>query len=355
MKNSNPLKFSKSKTDRAGELLRHGSGSKEEQAMALEVLSNWRAAHSYPMHVFKKRLKRVSESIDTKAVSAQRLKRVSSIIKKLNRKYASRRPTMKLTQMQDIAGCRVVMSNIQLVWEVYNQYYQGVGDMKHVKVNTKDYITNPKKDGYRSLHLVYRYMSDKGKAVYNGLLVEVQIRSELQHIWATAVETVDFFTGQAIKSNEGEAEWRKFFKLVSAAFAIMEGCPAVPNTPKDKKELYLLVKKKEKELNVISKMSQWTDSVRFFDNFVNRKNFHFFLLELDTIQEKLSITAFSKRQEDKALKAYSTVEKKILGRKEYDVVLVGTDTLVELKRAYPNYFIDTKAFIKKLGEIINKY
>jgi len=41
-------------------------------------------------------------------------------------------------------------------------------------------------------------------------LIEIQIRSKLQHIWATAVETVGFFTGQAIKSNEGEKEWNDF-------------------------------------------------------------------------------------------------------------------------------------------------
>ena len=354
MKIIDPKEFSKSKTDSAGIILRNDEAPEEDKDYALEILSNWRAAHSYPMHIFKKRLKRVSEKIDKNALSAQRLKRVPSIIKKLNRKYGSNKATMKLTQMQDIAGCRVIMPNVQLAKKLYQDYYIK-GDLKHKKVNEKDYISNPKKDGYRSIHLIYRYNSDKGKKIYNGLLVEVQIRSKLQHIWATAVETVGFFTGQAIKSNEGEEEWKVFFKLMSSAFAKIEGCPTISDTPDDEKKLYLLIKEKEKELNVRTKMENWTKSIKLFDDLKNKKNIHFFLLELDTVLERLTISAYSKRQEDKAIKDYADAEKKIYGKKEYDVVLVGADTILDLKKAYPNYFLDTKEFIIYLNKIINKY
>ncbi|NOQ55933.1 MAG: (p)ppGpp synthetase [Nanohaloarchaea archaeon] len=354
MKIIDPIKFSKSKTDSAGITLCNDKKSEEDKDYALEILSNWRAAHSYPMHIFKKRLKRVSEKIDKNALSAQRLKRVPSIIKKLNRKYGDNKATMKLTQMQDIAGCRVVMSNVKLAKKLYHDYYIK-GDLKHKKVNEKNYISNPKKDGYRSIHLIYRYNSDKGKKIYNGLLVEVQIRSKLQHIWATAVETVDFFTGQAIKSNEGKEEWKVFFKLMSSAFAKIEGCPTISNTPDDEKELYLLIKEKEKELNIITKMENWTRSIKLFDDLKNKKNIHLFLLELDTILERLTISAYSKRQEEKAIKDYAIAEKKIYGKKEYDVVLVGADTITDLKKAYPNYFLDTKEFIIYLNKILNKY
>lgn len=354
MKQVDPRKYSKSKTDVAGVNLSNKKSSKEEQNKALEVLSNWRASHSYPMHVFKQRLKRVSEKLDKNALSAQRLKRVPSIIKKLHRKYNGRKATMKLTQMQDIAGCRAVMSDVELAKKLYYEYYIK-GDLKHKKVNEKDYITYPKKDGYRSIHLVYRYNSDKKrKNIYNELLVEIQIRSKLQHIWATAVETVGFFTGQAIKSNEGKEEWKQFFKLVSSAFARFEGCPLVPGTPNDEKELYSLIKEKERKLKVRTKMVGWTKSIKLFDDLKYKKNAHFFLLELDTIQEKLIVTSYSKRQEEKAIKDYANAEKKIYGRKEYDAVLVGADTS-DLKKAYPNYFLDTREFIKYLNKILDKY
>ncbi len=355
MKQRNPNAFSKSQTDTAGVILSRTNSTEDERNKALEILSNWRAAHNYPMHIFKKRIKRVSERIDKNALSAQRLKRIPSIIKKLHRKYEGNKATMKLTQMQDIAGCRVVMSNVELAKTLYQEYYLK-GDLKHKKVNEKNYITYPKKDGYRSIHLVYRYDSDKeNKTMYNGLLVEVQIRSKLQHIWATAVETVGFFTGQALKSNEGEEEWSLFFQLVSSAFARMENCPQIANTPTNEKELYSLIKEKEKTLNVRTKMNHWTNSIKLFDDVRNKKNADFFLLELDTIQEKLIITSYSKREEEKAIRDYANAEKKIFGRKEYDVVLVGADKSSDLKKAYPNYFLDTKEFIKYLEKILNKY
>jgi ppGpp synthetase/RelA/SpoT-type nucleotidyltranferase len=350
MEEINPKEFSKSKTDLAGDILRNSLSVEKDDA--LKILSNWRASHSYPMHIFKKRLKDVSEKIDKEALSAQRLKRVPSIIKKLNRKYGGNKPTMKLTQMQDIAGCRVIMSNVKLANKLYQKYYLK-GDLKHKRVNEKNYILNPKKDGYRSIHLVYRYFSDKDKKNFNGLLVEVQIRSKLQHLWATAVETVDFFTNQAIKSNEGRKDWVTFFRLVSSAFAQLEDCEIIPETPKDKEELYFLIRKKEKELQVKTKMKHWTDSLRQFDQLKNKTNARFFLLELDTIQEKLTITSYSKRNEQKAILDYAAAEKRIYGKKEYDVVLVGADTTQDLKKAYPNYFLDTKEFLKYLDRILD--
>ena len=317
--------YNKSKVDWAGNALSSKASSSEDREKALELLDNWRAIHKYPMHIFKKRLKNVSEKIDKKALVVQRLKRLPSIVKKLQRKYSGKEPTMKLSQMQDIAGCRAVLQNVELAKRVYQEGYIK-SDLKHKKINNKDYITYPKEDGYRSLHLIYRYQSDKEKKKYNGLLVEVQIRSKLQHLWATAIETVDLFTRQAIKSNEGQKEWMDFFKLVSSAFAIMENCPLVPGTPLNKKELYLQIKEKEEELQVIKVMSGWSRAIKVFESeFKKKDKWEFYLLELDITGEKLNITGYQKGDEKDAILDYSRAEKRNQEKKEYDVVLVGVD------------------------------
>ncbi|MBI2105400.1 RelA/SpoT domain-containing protein [Candidatus Woesearchaeota archaeon] len=351
-----PKGYSKSKIDWAGDILISDSSLFEDKNRALEILDNWRAIHRYPLHIFKNRLKRVSEKVDNKdALTVQRLKRLPSILKKLQRKYYGNEPTMKLSQMQDIAGCRVVVSNVELAKKLYKDGYIK-GDLKHKKVNEKDYISSPKDDGYRSIHLIYRYKSDKeGKKDYNGLLVEVQIRSKLQHLWATAIETVDFFTRQAIKSNEGQKEWMDFFRLVSSAFAIMENSPLVPNTPTDKEELYSQIKKREKELQVMKIMKGWTQAVRVFKQATKESSrWQFFLLELDIIGEKLTVSAYTKEEWDKAIQDYAKTEKRNEGKKEYDVVLVGADTTNDLEKAYPNYFVDTEEFLENLKKVLNK-
>ncbi len=54
------------------------------------------------------------------------------------------------------------------------------------------------------------------------MLIEVQLRTRLQHNWATAVETVGIFTGEALKSSQGNEDWQDFFRLVSTWFAHKE-------------------------------------------------------------------------------------------------------------------------------------
>src|SRR3989344_2497902 len=252
-------KYNKNELNKAGLILKDSNSSDEETAKATEILNNWRAIHGYPLHIFQMRLKNISKKCDKEALIAQRLKRATSIINKLNRKYEGRNPSMQLSQMRDIAGCRAIVKNVEIA----------------------------KKIGYRSLHIIYEYKSDKGKTDYNGLRVEVQIRSRLQHLWATAIETVDFFTRQAIKFNEGRPDWADFFKLVSSAFAISENCPVIQNTPPDKRELYLKIKEKEKELGVINRMAGWTSAMKFFNEEVKSKmkgKAKFFLLELDILR-----------------------------------------------------------------------
>ena len=350
-----PEGYSKKKVDWAGNILIDETSSEEDKNKAINILDNWRASHRYPMHIFKKRLKNVSEKMDKEAFVVQRLKRFPSIIKKLQRVYQGDKPTMKLSQMQDIAGCRVVMPTIKQARELYEKHYLK-GHIKHNQVNEKDYMLIPKKDGYRSIHLIYRYNSDKkGKQDYNGLLVEVQIRSKLQHLWATAIEIVDFFTKQAIKSNEGQKEWINFFRLVSSAFAIIEKTPTIPGTPKNKKELYKQIKAQEEELNVIGVMEGWAHAVKVFQEVTEKKpDLQFFLLELNVEEGRLNIRGYTKEQEKIAITDYDKAEKGNQGKKAYDVVLVGADTSKDLRKAYPNYFVDSKEFLVKLQQIINK-
>lgn len=355
MEFARPEGYSRKRVDWAGNVLINESSSKEDREQAINILDNWRASHRYPMHIFKKRLKNVSEKMNKDAFAVQRLKRFPSIVKKLKRVYQGDKPTMKLSQMQDISGCRAVMPTIKQARELYEKHYIK-GNIKHPLVNEKDYMMYPKDDGYRSIHLVYRYNSDKeGKQDYNGLLVEVQIRSKLQHLWATAIEIVDFFTKQAIKSNEGQKEWVDFFKLVSSAFAIKEETPIIPGTPRNKKELYLQIKNQEEKLKVIHIMEGWAHAIKVFEEMSEKKpEIRFFLLELDVGEGRLMLRGYSKDQEKKAIEDYNLAEKKNQDKKGYDVVLVGADTHQDLKKAYPNYFVDSEEFIEKLQKIINK-
>ncbi|MEO9230043.1 MAG: DUF6456 domain-containing protein [Devosia sp.] len=137
--------------------------------------------------------------MDPDILVAQRIKRMSSIEMKLQRF-----PTMTLSQMQDIGGCRAVVSDASTVNDLVDSYL--TSDLKHKLHTNDDYIISPKDTGYRGRHLIYRYYSDK-IATYNDLKIEMQFRSQFQHAWATAVEIVGTFTRQALKSSQGEENW----------------------------------------------------------------------------------------------------------------------------------------------------
>lgn len=340
------LKFTNSEINRAGDTLISESSELSEIDTAGDILSNWRSAHSFPLHTFAIRLKKLAAQVDIDTLVVRRLKRTPSILKKLKRDQTSK---MKMSRMQDVAGTRAVLGDIKKVEELLELYRKSRGT-KHKLHKFKDYIKEPKSDGYRSVHLVYRYYSDKN-AEYDGLSVEIQIRTKLQHFWATAVETVDHFTRQAIKSNEGEKDWMDFFRLVSSVFAIAENMPTVPNTPLEKKDLYVAVIYLAKKLDVVKKMNEWARIHKIIEGFEkeNPKKFDYYLLDLDLRTKELKINGFTKDQEEVANSEYSRREERMLrNREDKDIVLVSAETTKELRKAYPNYFLDTKEFIQAL-------
>ncbi len=344
--------YGKTKVDKAGHVLTNESSTEEEKEEALTILNNWRSSHGYPMNTFQARLRQMSKKVDNDSLVVQRLKRVPSIVKKLNR-YQTK--TMSLSQMQDIAGCRSVLSDVNKVRELTEVYRKSRG-LKHKRIREKDYIKNPKKDGYRSVHLIYKYKSDKINT-YDGLLIEIQIRSKIQHAWATAIEIVDLFTKQAIKSNEGEEEWKEFFKLVSSAFAKMEKQKEVKDTPTNNNELYTAIREKVEKLKIFSKMNNWSKALKVIEP--KLKEWKFFLLELDVSDEtnpELSIRGYPEEGETIATEHYLEAEKiqRINKNKDRDVVLIGAKSIEELKKAYLNYFANSRDFLAYLKNYLEK-
>lgn len=203
---------STTRVNKAGEVLRSlvGSGrsrdSEELQQVfeALDVLEAWRAAHARPLQAATMGLRsRVSTVGCTQVEVSQRLKRIPTIIDKLHREQG-----MSLGRMADIGGCRAVLSDIDEVRRVEARY-RGLGRT----VRVRDYIEQPKPDGYRALHVIVKY---------HGRLIEVQLRTQVQHEWAYTVESVTSRFGLDIKAGGGPPPVRDWFAAVSEAMALEE-------------------------------------------------------------------------------------------------------------------------------------
>lgn len=308
----------------------------------LEIINNWRSSHNFPLQIFKMTLLRRAKRADSKAIVAQRIKRLASIEAKLRRF-----PDMKLSQMQDLGGCRAIVENIRRVNRLVKMYQKGRSKnptSRHEFIKQKNYIREPKSDGYRSVHLIYRYRSaSKKHAPYNGLKIEIQLRSRLQHAWATAVETVALFTGQALKSMGGEVAWRRFFLLMSSAIALREKQPVVPGTPTDKTELVAELRTLASQLNVVSMLEGYRFAMRRLPA-KNVTDAVAFLVVLDTEKYRLTTTGFKKEELAKASEAYLDVEK--TAKPNIHAVLVSLSSVHAIRGAYPNFYLDTEAFIK---------
>jgi ppGpp synthetase/RelA/SpoT-type nucleotidyltranferase len=329
--------FSKKQVNAAGKALVDMQTSGDELSHALDIINNFRSIHGHPLNTFQTTLRIKGRHIDKNIIVAQRIKRLSSIELKLQRF-----PTMTLSQMQDIGGCRGVVGTAAEVNNLVNSYVKS--DLKHKLHTHDDYMMAPKPTGYRGVHLIYRYYSDKIDT-YNSLKIEMQLRSQAQHAWATAVEIVGTFTQQALKSSQGADDWLRFFALMGTALAIMEGTAPVPDTPIYADELIKELNDAAGKLDAVGRLKAYGTAPQILESPASKKN-HFFLLELDAKEMKLEIKGFKSNEILNAADQYLQAERRFSQEAAGgDAVLVSVDSLASLRRAYPNYYLDTNMFV----------
>ena len=328
-------KYSKSEINKAGSIITDSSSTKEERDNALIVLNNWRAAHAYPLQVICSNLRLRNPD----AIVVQRLKRLESITGKI-----ARFPDMNLYRMQDLGGCRVIVDTIDQVYESIENYKNS--RIRHILKREYDYINHPKTSGYRSYHMVYQFHSDKEETYNKNMLIEVQFRTKLQHIWATAVEMMGIYTDSNLKSSQGDEEILRFFTLVSSVIALQENMPVCSNTSVDMHELVNEIKQINSKHRIIPILSGINLAIDHTEKNLSSKNVYYLLI-LDYASRNIRIRQFKSSQLEVATQAYESIEKKT----DKNVVLVSAKSFNELREAYPNYFVDISEFIKMIQKI----
>ena len=335
------LEYSKNAVDRAGITVSKMEDSSKDFKNAIEIVDNWRAAHGYPLYIITNKLKRMTRG--KRIFVVHRLKRLDSIVAKLKRNE-----NMSLRNMQDLGGCRVVVPKIEDVYKVSDEFENS--RVRHKLCKENDYIKDPKKDGYRSLHRIYKYVSDDKESPYNGMKIEVQFRTQLQHYWATAVEMMGTCTKTNLKAGVGDEGVKRFFVLVSNLFAMAENQKLVPGTPGSLKKTIIEIKEIDNKLHIINKLRAISTTAR---NLKDVKNTGYFLLDLDLEKMLLNVRGYKTKDFKCAIMDYDFLERE--NEKKKDVVLVSATSIKELKSAYPNYFGDIKKFINKIEKLIAMY
>lgn len=181
-----------------------------------------------------------------------------------------------------------------------------------------------------------------------GYRIEIQLRTALQHAFATAVETVTTFTREPLKFGAGPPEWQRFFSLMGSALAMREQTPLVPGTPTDRPVLVAELQQIANELRVRQRLGYWANSLRALPRH-HIRNFKWLLLVLDTSQNTISVTGYGNRND--ASRALTEIEKS--KRTEVDAVLVWVNSIRGLRAAYPNYYADTKNFLDVMDSVLS--
>lgn len=275
----------------------------------------------------------------------QRLKRVESIINKLARPNG-----LKLDRIQDIAGCRVILRRHSDLQKLRQRL--STCATSHRLVRTDDYLSYPKPTGYRGVHLVYRYRGTKHE--YRDLLVELQLRTEIQHAWATAVEIVGTFTSQALKASVGDPKWLEFFICAAAEFAKREGCDPGPHVAGRDTRADLL--RLAIELDARVRLSAFAITTQHLDKQKSLfRSTDFVLMQITRGPDGTSgieIHQYKRAELELATAEYQRIEQRRQSGETIDGVLVSAQSLQDLRRAFPNYFADSREFRNLLNAVI---
>ena len=185
-------KLSKNQIDRLGDRLRDGSHSEAD----LGLLDEYRRSFGQAYEAVIRAIRQLSQ-----APTGRPAKSTLSIVEKL------RRESIRLSQMQDIAGCRVIVTDV-VVQERF------IASLKEAfpGASVMDRRQDPS-SGYRAVHVI---------AEVAGKPIEIQVRSALQHLWAEVSEKSSDVLDPKIKYGGGPDEWRKFLTETSQLVSYYE-------------------------------------------------------------------------------------------------------------------------------------
>lgn len=340
--------FDADTVNRAGDEIRKTGSQLDPET--LRVVYNWRMAHAFPLNTVKASLRNNCLRVDKHAVVVSRIKRFQTIRQKLRRI-----PTLTLYEMQDLGGARAIFpecSSIDRLLAFYEPAAMRRAGYLSEVIRCNNYIDQPKRDGYRSAHLIFRFKGTR--PVWDGLFVEAQVRSQMQHSWATTVEILETILKQRLRTSHGDASWKRFLALMSSAIALEEARPTVPHTPSDIDEI-------RREILGIDSSIHVKGTLRGVINAITRapksgSGSTWTVLDMRPEEDKTSVFSFPRDRFSEAARKLAEVERAISSGEVDDpganAVLVSVPSIEALRETYPNYYLDAGAFLTLFDRLI---
>lgn len=302
-------------------------------------LQQYRKEFKDPLKIASNELLRIMNLIDNEGIVTYRVKRIESILSKIERQ-----PKMELARVNDIAGCRCILQNEKKVFQFIDELRKSTvlqivtksNQSGIIKEDIYDYINNPKENGYKSIHVICKCL-DKS--------IEIQIRDNTQHAWATLVEITDSIYKTRIKekNDDNKTGLYEFLRLYSKSKNL---------TPEERKTINKTLKK-TKYLQKLSKT--------FSKNLVNiRKDWcevedtpgNFYLFELPKNNKpKFQVFDDFTKAEDAYFDSFTTE----VNQNGSNIVMayVQNKDFATVSKAYANYFLVKHTLFDNLINILS--
>ncbi len=182
--------ISKTQVDRLGDRLKKGNITEED----LRLLDQYRRSFTEAYEIV---VGAIRQALNLEPTGRPE-KSTTSISEKL------RRESIRLSQIQDIAGCRLIVSDIAEQESVIKSLTQL---FEHVTISDR---RRQPSHGYRAVHVI---------ASCRSKLIEIQIRTSLQHLWAEMSEKFSDVIDPAIKYGGGNESIRHLLTTASSLVA----------------------------------------------------------------------------------------------------------------------------------------
>jgi len=343
---------SRKEIKRAGERLVSETGSIGDAEYARRLVAKWRACHLLPLHEAASDLRTQMADLGIDAVVAQRLKRLFRIRRKLQEAG-----NMNLARMQDIAGLRAIAHSVVDVYQIVD--HMGDRSPPPVEVmDTRDYIKTPKDNGYRSVHLALQYKGED-QSPYDGLRIELQVRTNLQHLWASAVEITGMWSGHHIKYDQGEPEWAEFFALTADLIARTEETPSAPQYANESRDdVRTQLATVERQIGAIAYMREEMAGGLTIEGdgaASERDDQGLRLLQIHTSERRLTIESFGPDEQEAASAAYVEAEEQVtFSDGNLMPVLVAVSSGAQLLDAYRSFYWDIAPFADLVEKLLTE-
>lgn len=323
------MPLSKSRIDKAGRSLASPAEQSLESLSLEDDFDEYRISHLEPLSKTTLELQDWLHGYGGRYYIAQRVKRKPQIVRKL------RRLSVRLTQLQDIGGCRIIVENNEDVDLLVNFIKKKVDVSGSFAVRRiTDYREKGRDEsGYRSTHLILERESRS---------LELQVRSRIQHYWAESIERTSIIYGQHLKELEGDPNVIEYFKRLSDIFYEIES----GRDPSVQSRL-ALERMRERAQQIIYE----ADSNRVFDSFVNEDVVRTLTSaqgSIDSLTNWIMVFNWNSgefvtwdvvgREAESAKLKYTQYESQFSSDAGFEVVMIGSSDIATVRQTHSHYF-----------------